>query len=294
LAPTRALMNSCQSSSADASSLSPQTSTPPSAVNQDFSLSASSQTIQSSLKRFNDYVQKHYDRFVEHESLKRSRLVASFAEKEQSYERQISTLNTIHTDIAGLLAREKSNNAQLHQILDIATDSMARLCKVVADANFVFFNSKRDPHGIKQEDGGQENVPDITLRHNATISSLLSQIETILVEMNAQKGVSLPLPPDSSPYHFVIKALGKVADTLLTTQRSLALLLEDFKSVDAARINTECQNESLQKEIVLLQEELRRTRGDNQRISQELAAGTPRSAVLFKILTSFSSPARER
>lgn len=270
-------MTSGQSCSADASASSPSISTPPSTVDKDFSLSASSQTIQSSLKRFNDYVQKHYERFAEHESLKRSRLVASFVEKEQSYERRISTLNTIHTDIANLLAREKSTNTQLCQVLDNATNSMTRLCKAIADANFVFVDSKLAPHGIKQE----------ILCPTTAVSSLLSQIETVLTEMSGQKGVSMPSPPDSSPCGFAFEALVKIADTLLATQRSLGLLLEDFRSADAVRNDTECQNKSLQEKIVLLQEELHRTRGDNQRISQELAAGTPGSALLSMILTPF-------
>ena len=275
-------MTSCQSSSADASPLSPSISTTPSIADKDFSLSASSKAIQSSLKLFNDYIQKHYERFAEHESLERTRLVASFTQKERSYERQISTLKTIHTDIAGLLAREQLTSSELRQKLDTATNSINKLCRAVADANFVFVKPKEAPHGIKQEDDLEEsvNVSDIKMCPNAAISSLLSQIETVAIKINAQNGVNLP----PSPCHSVIEALDKVANSLLVTQRSFALLLKDFKSVDAARAGTECQNRSLQQNVALLQEELKRTRSDNQRISRELAAGMPGSAVLSIIV----------
>ena len=291
-------MTSCQSHSAHASPLSPPIPIAPSAADQDFSLSASSKTVQSSLKSFNDYVHKHYERFIEQESLERDRLVASFAEKEKTYEKKISTLEATHTHITELLAREQSTNGELRQRLDIATNSTDRLCKLVADANFVFLDRKQDSHEIKQEDCSQEtrsmSVSDIVMCPNPAISSLLSQIETIIFEMNVHNDVSLPSPPGSSPCHSIVEALAKVANSLLATQRSTALPLEDFKSVDAARVSGDCQNGSLQEKISLLQEELKRTRGDNQRISQELAAGTLGSAALsVRVIYIGFSPTRK-
>lgn len=257
--------------------LSPSTLTSPLAADQDTSPSASSKAALASLERFNDYVQKHYDQFVANESLERSRLAASFAEKEQSYEERITTLKSIHTNIASLLVREQATNIELRQKLDIATSSVTRLCQVVADANFVFADRKRAPHEIKQEENSQEstNTSDIVICPNAAISSLLSQIQTVVTEMNVQNGAGLPSSVDPSPCHSIIEALGKVVDSLLATQRTFALLQDDFKSVDKNRADTERQNESLQENIASLQEELKRTRSDNERISHELAAGTP-------------------
>lgn len=275
-------MASRQSHGSDARPLSPPISTSPSAADRGSSLSASSMTIQPSLEHLNDYVRKHYERFIEHESLERSRLAASFAEKEQSYEKQISTLKAIHIDISGLLAREQSTNSELRRQLDIATDSMSRLCKVVADNNFVSVHHKQGPHGIKQEDSAQEslNVSD-SVCSNVVISSTLSQTVSTVTEMNAPNGVVLSSPSDPLPGHSIIETFGKVADSLLATQRSFALLLENFKSADAARVDIETQNQSLQEKIALLQEELRQTRGDNEKISRELAAGTPLFAPLL-------------
>ena len=288
-------MTSCASHSAEALPSSPSTSTALLAVDQDSSLSAPSNAIQSSLKNINDYLQKHYERFIEHESLERSRLVASFAEKEKSYEKQISTLKAVHIDIAALLVREQSINGELRQKLDVATSTMARLCKVVADPNFIFVDRTRGPHRTKQEDSPQESVDvsDIITCPNTAISSLLSQIETIVTEINAQSGVSLPSPGDPSPRYSTIEALDKVANSLLATQRSFALLIEDFRSADAVRVDTECQNRSLQKMTALLQEELQRIRGENKRISRELTAGRPESVVLPTSVISISSPATE-
>ena len=259
----------------DASPLSLSTSTSPSDADQDTSLSTSNKATQSSLKSLNDYIQNHYEQFAARESLERGRLVASFAEKEQSYERHISTLKAIHADIAGLLGREQTTNNELREKLDNATSFITRLCKVVADASFVFVDSKRGPHEIKQEEGSQENImiSDIIICPNATVSSLLSQIESVVTEMNAQNGAGLPSPIDTSPCHSIIEALGKVLDFLLATQRTFALLQEDIKSVNAARVDTEFQNQSLREKVALLQEELKQTRSDNERISQELAAG---------------------
>ena len=269
-------MASRQSHRPDARPSSPSISTSPSAADQDFSLSASSKTIQSSLELFNDYVRKYHERFVFNESLERNRLVASFSEKEKGYEKQISKLKGVHADIAGLLVREQSTNNELRQKLDLATDSVARLCKVVADANFVFVDRKQGPHGIKQEEPSEEsmNVPDMMLCPNAAISSLLSQIGTIVTEMNAQNGVGQASPVDPSPCHSITEALSKVTNSLSTTQRSFSLLIEDLKSVDTARADTEFQNKTLQEKIALLQEELKEKRRDNTRISQELAEGT--------------------
>ncbi|KAF9653642.1 hypothetical protein BDM02DRAFT_3182649 [Thelephora ganbajun] len=246
----------------------------PSAADQDILLSASNKAIPSSLKYLNNYIQKHYDRFTAHEFLERTRLVASFAEKENAYEGQISTLKAVHIDIAALLIREQAINGELRQKLDIATNSMARISKVVNDANFVFVDRKRDPHEIKQEESFQEsmNVSDIDICPGITISSLLSQIETVVTEMNTQDGPGQPSPVDSLPSHSIIETLSKVLDSLLATQRTFALLQEDFKSVDAARVGVELQNESLRENILFLQEELKQMRSSNERISHELAA----------------------
>jgi len=257
--------------------LSPSTSTLQLDTDQDALPAASKKSILSSLECLNDYIQKHYERFVAHESLKRSHLTTSFAEKEQSYQRQIATLKAVHVDIAGLLSREQATNADLRQRLDNSTSSLARLCQAVTDANFEFVNRKRAPHEIKQEENSQEisSVPDVAICPDAAISALLTQIETVVTEMNTQNGASLPSPVDSSPCCSVINALGKVVDSLSATQNTFALLKENSKSADAARVDAERRNESLQEKIVLLQEELKQTRGDTERISQELAAGTP-------------------
>ena len=269
----------------NAAPLTTSTSTSPSAAaGPDISLSSS--TFQSSLKSFNDYIQKHYEQFVEHESLERNRLVATFAEKEHSYQSQISALETIHTDISGPLAREQSTNAELRQKLDIATSSISRLCKMVADLTTIFVVSKRGLHEVKvkQEGCSQENtnVPDINMCPNPAISSLLSQIETIVAEMKTGNCAGLPSTADYEPYHSIIVALGKVTDSLCETQRSLALLLKNFKSVDATRADAECRNESLRGDIALLQEELEQTRNENKKIARELAAGAP---VFYTIFT---------
>ena len=258
-----------------ASPLSPSTSTSPLDADQDTSLSTSNKATQSSLKSLNDYIQNHYEQFAARESLERGRLVASFAEKEQSYERHISTLKAVHADIAGLLGREQTTNNELRKKLDNATSFITGLCKVVADASFVFVDSKRESHEIKQEEGSQEDtmISDIIICPNAAVSSLLSQIESVVTEMNAQNGAGLPSPIDTSPCRSIIEALGKVLDSLLATQRTFALLQEDFKSVNAACVDTESQNQSLREKIAFLQEELKQTRSDNERISQELAAG---------------------
>jgi len=238
---------------------------------------ASNKAILSSLECINDYIQKHYDRFVAQESLKRSRLAASFVEKEQSYQRQIATLKAVHVDIAGLLSREQETSADLRQKLDNSASSLARLCKVVTDANFEFVDRKRPPLEIKQEESSQEitSVPDVAICPDAAVSAILTQIETVVTEMNAQNGVSLPSPVDASPCCSVIDSLRKVVDSLSATQHTFALLQENSKSVNAARADAELQNESLQEKIALLQEELKQAKGDNERISQELAAGTP-------------------
>lgn len=272
-------MTSYQSHSANASPLSPSIPAAPSTADQDFSLPASSETIQSSLKLINDYVKKHYDQLIEYKSLEHNRLVASFAEKEQNYEKQILILRAISTDIAGLLAQEQSANSDLHQRLAITTNSITGLLKVVADANFLLVDRNQVPHGIAQEVSPQEsaNVSSIVMCPNPAISSLLSQIETIVIEIDAQNAS----PADSSPRRSIIETLDKVAKSLLATQRSFTLLLQDSKSADAARVRTEGLNKSLQEKIALLQEELKRTKGVNQRISQELAAGIPES-LLFR------------
>jgi len=264
--------------------LSPSTSTPPSAADQETSLPAPNKTTPPSLKCLNDYIQEHYDRFVAHESLERTRLTASFAEKERGYERQISRLNAVHIDIAGLLAREKTANGELHEKLDNAKSLITRLCRVVTDANFVFVDRKRGLHEVKQEEGSQEciTVSDIVMSPNPAVSSLLSQIETVVTEMNAQNGAGVPSPVDTSPCHSILEALGRVVDSLLVTRRIFALLQEDSKSVNAARVDAERQNESLQEKIALLQEELEQARSDNERTSKELAAGTP---VVYVLLT---------
>jgi len=260
----------------NASPLSPSKSSLPPDADQDIS-SPSNNVILSSLECLNDYVQKHYDRFVAQESLERSHLAASFAKKEQDYERQISILKAVHTDIAALLAREQVTNAGLHQKLDSVTSSMARLCKVVTDANFVFVGRKRAPHEVKQEENSQSNtdVLDVTICPDATISALLSQIESVVTEMNAHNSVGLPSSVDPSPCHSVSGTLRKVVDSLLATQRAFSLLRDDFKFVDATRMDGERQNESLQEKIALLQQELERARSDNEGLSQELTAGTP-------------------
>jgi uncharacterized phage infection (PIP) family protein YhgE len=246
--------------------LSPSTSTP-----------APNKTTPPSLVCLNDYIQKHYDQFVAHESLERTRLIASFAEKERSYERQISTLNAVHADIAGLLAREQTANEELRERLENATGLITRLCKVVTDANFVFVDRKRSPREIKQEESSQEciNVSDVVVSPGAAVSSLLSQIEAVVTEMNAQNGAGLPSPVDAPPCHSILEALGRVMDSLLATQRVFGLFQEDSKSANAARVDVERQNESLQEKITLLQEELKQARSENERTSQELAAGTP-------------------
>jgi len=257
--------------------LAPSTLTSPLTADQDISLSAASKAALASLECVNDYVQKHYDQFVAKESLKRSRLAASFVEKERSYEERIKTLKSIHANITGLLVREQATNIELRQKLEIATSSVTKLCQVVTDANFVFVDHKRAPHEIKQEEDSQEstNISDIVICPNAAISSLLSQIETVVTEMNAQNGAGLPSPVNPSPCHSITEALGKVANSLLATQRTFVLLQEDFKSVDAARADAGCQNKSLQEQVASLQEELKQTRSDNERISRELAAGMP-------------------
>jgi len=256
--------------------LSPSTSTLPLDTDQDALPAASKKSILSSLESLNDYIQKHYDRFVAQETLKRSILTASFVEKEQSYQRQIATLKAVHVDIAGLLSRERATNADLRQKLDNSASSLARLCQVVTDANFKFVDRKR-AHGVKQEESSQEitTVPDVAICPDAAVSALLTRIETVVAEMNAQNGASLPSPVDSSPCCSVIDALGKVVDSLSAAQNAFALLQENLKSVDAARVDAGRQNESLQQKMALLQEELKQARGDNERISQDLAAGTP-------------------
>lgn len=264
--------------------LSPSTSTSASAADQETSLPAPNKTTPPSLKCLNDYIQEHYDRFVAHESLERTRLTASFAEKERGYERQISRLNAVHVDIAGLLAREKTANGELHEKLDNAKSLITRLCRVVTDANFVFVDRKRGLHEVKQEEGSQEciTVSDIVMSPNPAVSSLLSQIETVVTEMNAQNGAGVPLPVDTSPCHSIFEALGRVVDSLLMIRRIFALLQEESKSANAARVDAERQNESLQEKIALLQQELEQARGDNERTSKELAAGT---LVVYFLLT---------
>ena len=240
-------------------------------------LSTSSKAIPSSLERLNDYIQKHYDQFVAHESLKRILLASSSAEKEKGYKRQIVALKAIHTDIASLLLREQAANAELRQKLDSATSSMARLCQVVTDANFIFVDRKRPLLEIKQEEGSQEStdVSDITICPNAAISALLSQIESVFTEMNGLSGAGLPPAADPSPCYSIAETLEKVVYSLLAAQRTFALLHEDFKSVDAARADAGLQNKSLQEKVTLLQEELNQARDDNDRISRELTTGAP-------------------
>jgi hypothetical protein len=239
-------------------------------------LSAQDKAAVSSLNVLNDYIKKHYDRLVEHESLERRRIVASFAEKEQSYERQISRQIAACADVAALLAREQSTNNELRQKLDIAAGSITILCKLVTDGNSVFVNHKLGPHQIKQEEGA--SVSGTMTFLDAAISPLLSQIETIVTGTNANAG--LPSPVDPSSCHFLIEALGKIADSLLATQRSFALQLEDYKAVDADRVETGCENVSLRAEVALLQEELKQVKNDKERISHELAVGAPVFAAL--------------
>jgi hypothetical protein len=270
-------------------------STPPSPLDgvQEISLSASSKAIQSSLESLNAYVQKHYDRFVAHESLEHIRLAASFAEKEKSYEKQLATLKAVHTDIAGLLARERTINVELGQKLDDANSSMARLYQLVTDANFVFVEHKRLPHGVKQEESPQESIDltDVTLCPNAAVSALLSQVETIVNEMNLENGVGISSPIDSSPCCSIIEALRKVVDSLSVTRHTFELLQENHKSAYTARVDAERQNVSLQENFALLQEELKQARSDNERISQELAAG---ASVVDPQLTQGSRPLSAR
>jgi hypothetical protein len=270
-------------------------STPPSPLDgvQEISLSASSKAIQSSLESLNAYVQKHYDRFVAHESLERIRLAASSAEKEKSYEKQLATLKAVHTDIAGLLARERTINVELGQKLDDANSSMARLCQLVIDANFVFVEHKRLPHGVKQEESPQESIDltDVTLCPNAAVSALLSQVETIVNEMNLENGVGISSPIDSSPCCSIIEALRKVVDSLSVTRHTFELLQENHKSAYTARVDAVRQNVSLQENFALLQEELKQARSDNERISQELAAG---ASVVDPQLTEGSRPLSAR
>lgn len=276
---------------------------------QGISLSPPTEAIKSSLETLNNYFQKYHDRFIEQESLKRNRLIASFAEKEQTYERQISTLKAIRADVSGLLVREQVVNDELREKLDDATGSIARLCKAVTDANFSFVDRKQGSREIKQEESSGEgtNVSDVIICPDAAISSLLSRIEAVVAEMDAQNGVGLPSPVDVSPRHSILEALERVVVSLLATQRTFLLLQEDFKSVGAARENAERQNESLQGKITLLQEELKQVRCDNERISQELASGTPAvngflsgSNVCFqpgsrrKIISADRSPPRAR
>lgn len=256
---------------------SPSASTSPLTTEQDILLSPPTKAIKSSLEILNNHFQKYHDRFVEQESLKLSRLIASFAKKEQTYGRQISTLKATRADVSGLLVREQAVNYELREKLDNATGSITRLCKVVTDANFSFVDRKQGSHEIKREESPEEgmNVSDVIICPDAAISSLLSRIEAVITEMDAQNGVGLPSPVDILPCHSILETLGKVVDSLLATQRTFSLLQEDFKSVCAARDNAERQNESLQGSITLLQEELRQVRYDNEKISQELAAGTP-------------------
>ena len=263
--------------------LSPSGSTFSLDTDQDAFPPVPKKSILASLDCLNDYIQKHCDRFVADESLKRNRLAASFAQKEQGYQKQITALKAVHVDIAGLLSREQTSNADLRQELDNAASSVVRLCKLVTDANFVFVDCKQVPHEIKQEEGLPEStsVTDVAICPDASVSALLSRIETVVTEINAQNGAGLPSPVDFSPCYSVVGALGKVADSLLVTQRTFVLLQENFKSACVARVGAECQNESLQEKIVLLQGELEQARGDNERISQELAAGTPVAYVLL-------------
>lgn len=276
-ASTRATMASRQSHRAyNTPPLSPSTSIFPSDPDRNTLLSGSDKVILSSLESLNDYVQRHYDRFVESESANRVLLAASYAEKEKSYKRQIATLKTIHVDLAGLIAREQATNVELRQKLNDTTNSMARLCEVVTDANLVFVDRKRAPHEVKLEEGSQESmdISDVVLCPDAAISALLSQIEAVFTEMDGRGDVGLPPPVDPSPCYSIIRALEKVVDSLLATQRTFALLQENFKSVDAARADAERQNECLQEKVTLLQEELKQARSDGERISRELVAGT--------------------
>ena len=261
----------------DASPLSPSISTSLPAADQEILLPASTKAAQASLKSLNDYIQKHYDQSIAQESLKHSRLAAAFAKKEREYKRQIATLKSTQTDIAGLLVRERGINVELRQKLEIANNSVVHLCNLITDANFVFVDRKSVPHGIKREESSQESadLSDIVICPDPAISSLLSQIETVVTEMNAQNCAGLPPPVDPSPCRSIIEALGKVVGPLLAAQRTLALLQGDFKSADAARADVECQDESLQEKFALLQEELERMRSDNERITQELVAGMP-------------------
>ena len=252
----------------------PLSSTSPLAADQETSPLAPNKTTPPSLRCLNDYFQKHHDRSVASE---RNDLIASFAEKERSYERQISTLKAVHNDIAGLLTRGRTANDELREKLGSATGLVTRLCKIVADANFVFVDRKRGLHEIKREENSQEsmNVSDIVMSPNAAISSLLSQIETVVTDMNAQNGAGLPSPVDTSPCHSILEALRRAVDSILATQRMFALLQEDLKSVNAARVEEGRKNESSQEKIALLQEELKQARSDNERTSKELIAGTP-------------------
>ena len=251
--------------------LSPSASTFPLDTDQDALPATLHKSISSSLECVNNYIQKHYDRFVAHETLKRTLLTDSFTEKEQGYQRQIATLKAVHIDIAGLLSREQATSADLRQKLDNSASSLARVCQAVTDANFEFADRKRPPHEIKQE--SSQEITDIAICPDAAISVLLSQIETVVTEMNAQNGAGLPSPVDPSPCRSVIDALKKVVDSLSATQHTFALLQENSKSVDAARTDAERQNESLQEKIALLQEELKQAREENEKTSQELAAG---------------------
>lgn len=255
--------------------LSPSASTSPIETDRDLLLSASNISIQSSLQSLNNYIQKHYDRLVVHESLKRTLLTDSFTEKEKDYEKQIASLKAIHTDIAGLLSREQATNVELCQKLDYATGSMVMFCKAVTDAGFMFFDREQTPHGIKQEEGTQEimGTPDVIICPDAAATAILSQIGSVVADLNAQNGSSLPSPVDSSPCRSITETLAKVADSLLTTQSTFVSLQGNLKSVDADRVVAESRNETLQEKIALLQEKLKQARNDNERISQELDAG---------------------
>lgn len=256
---------------------SPPASTSPLTAEQDTLLSPPNEAIKSTLETLNNYFQEYHDRFAQQESIKRSRLIASFAKKERTYERQISTLKAIQADISGLLVREQAVNDELRKKLDNATTSMTRLCRVVTDANFSFVDRNQGPHEIKQEESSDEgmNVSDIIICPDVAISSLLSRIEAVITEMNAQNGVGLPSPAGIPPCHSILEALRRVLDSFSAAQRAFSLLQEDFKSVCAARDDVERQNESLQQGITLLHEELKQVRCDSEKISQELVAGTP-------------------
>lgn len=269
-------MASRQSNTTDARPLSPSIPTLPSAADPDISLSASSKAILSSLECINDYVRKHYDRYAEQQSLKHGRLIASFAEKEQTYERQISALRTTQADIAGLLTRERSANDEIRRKLDIVTNSLVKLCKVIGNASFTSVDHKRSPHRIKQEGGSQEdaNVSDMETCPKVAISSLVSQLETVFSEMRAHNDPGTPPPADPPPGHSAPEAIASLADSLLRAHCSFAMLLENRKTVDKARLDSDSQNQSLREQIVLLEEQLKQSRGDHEKISQELAAGT--------------------